>query len=180
MNMTIWGALLILLGVIAAVALICERTVKYEGKHQNDVYDERQKIFHGKVHGFGLGVGVIYFGILSTVLMIMGEQKLTADLLSMIILGGLLLAYTAMNLYCLMNGALLPLNGAVNPVLGMSYAFAILKLIGLIAHICVYGMTMGDDPIDTWEDLMGVVFWTLHAVMYMIAKRREKREADGE
>lgn len=177
--MTIWIALLILLGTVAAMALICERTVHFKSKRQNDAYDERQKIYQGKANGFGLGIGVIYFGILSTVLLIMGERKLTADLLSMLIWAGILLAYMAVNFYCLMTDTLLPLNGAMDPVLGLSYAFAILKLIPLFVYICVYGMSMGDDPIDTWEDLMGLVFWTLHAVMYRIAKRREKRDADG-
>ncbi len=178
--MTVWIALLILLGTVAAMALICERTVHFKSKRQNDAYDERQKIYQGKANGFGLGIGVIYFGILSTVLLIMGERKLTADLLSMLIWAGILLAYTAVNFYCLMTDTLLPLNGAMDPVLGLSYAFAIMKLIHLFVYICVYGMSMGDDPIDTWEDLMGLVFWTLHAVMYMIAKRREKRDADGQ
>lgn len=178
--MTVWIALLILLGTVAAMALICERTVHFKSKRQNDAYDERQKIYQGKANGFGLGIGVIYFGILSTVLLIMGERKLTADLLSMLIWAGILLAYTAVNFYCLMTDTLLPLNGAMDPVLGLSYAFAILKLIHLFVYICVYGMSMGDDPIDTWEDLMGLVFWTLHAVMYRIAKRREKRDADGQ
>lgn len=177
--MTIWGALLILFGAVTAVALICERTVNYKSKRQNDGYDERQKLYQGKAYGFGLIIGAVYFMILSSVLLIMGEKKLTADLLSMLIWDGLLLAYTAVNFYCLMTDTLLPLNGAMDPVLGVSYVFAILKLIRLITHICFHSVSMGDDPIDTWEDLIGVVFWTLHAVMYMIAKRREKRDADG-
>lgn len=178
--MSVITALLILLGFVAAMAMICERTVHFKSKRQNEAYDERQKIFQGKAYGFGLLVGAVYFVILSSVLLIMGERKLTADFLSMIIWGGILLAYTAINLYCLMTGALLPLNGAMDPVLGMSYVFAGMKIIILITHVCFRGMSMGDDPVDTWEDLMGLVFWTLHASMYLIAKRREERAADGQ
>ena len=177
--MTVWIALLILLGTVGALLLFCRMSVNFKTKRQDDAFDERQKIFQGKANGFGVGVGVIYFGILSFFLLIMGDKKLTADFLSMIIWGGILLAYTAINLYCLMTGALLPLNGAMDPVLGMSYVFAGMKMIILITHVCFYGMSMGDDPVDTWEDLMGLVFWTLHASMYLIAKRREERAADG-
>lgn len=177
--MSVITALLILLGTVAAMALICERTVHFKSKRQNDAYDERQKLYQGKANGFGLGIGAVYFLILSSVLLYMGDKKLTADLLLMLILAGILLAYTAVNFYCLMTDTLLPLNGAMDPVLGMSYVFAILKLIRLITHICFHGMSMGDDPIGTWGDLTGLVFWTVHASMYMIAKRREERDADG-
>lgn len=177
--MEIWGALLILLAAVAALVLICGMTVRVKRKHQRSDYDERQILFQGKAYGFGLIIGAVYFVFLSSALLLKGESKLNADLLSLIVWDGILLTYTAVNVYCLMTGALLPLNNAINPVLGMSYAFAILKLIRLITHICFHGMSMGDDPMDTWEDLTGVVFWTLHAAMYMIAKRREKRESDG-
>ena len=178
--MTVWIALLILLGTVGALLLFCRVAVHYKPKRQEDAFDERQKLYQRKADRFALAVGAVYFMILSFVLMIMGEKKLTADFLSMIIWGGILLTYTAINLYCLMTGALLPLNGAMDPVLGMSYVFAGMKIIILIAHVCFHGMSMGDDPVDTWEDLMGVVFWTLHASMYLIAKRREERDVDGQ
>ena len=178
--MTIWGAVLILMATVAALALICERTVKFKGKRQDDAYDERQKIFQGKAHGFGLSVAAIYFMILSFGLLIVGDAKLPGDVLSLVVMAGVMLAYTAVNLYCLMTGALLPLNGLMDPVIGMSYFFAVTELFGLIVHIYFHGMSMGDDPVGAWEDLTGVVFWTLHAVMYMIARRREKRDADGQ
>jgi hypothetical protein len=178
--MTVWIALLILLGAVGALLLLCRMSVNFKTKRQNDAFDERQKIFQGKAYGFGLLVGAVYFVILSSVLLIMGERKLTADFLSMLIWGGLLLAYTAENCYCLMTGALLPLNSARDSVIGVSYVFAALALFHLVTHIFFHGMSMGDDPVDTWEDLMGVVFWTLHASMYLIAKRREKRDADGQ
>ena len=177
--MSVITALLILLGVVAAMAMICERTVHFKSKRQNDAYDERQKLYQGKAYGFGLGIGAVYFIILSFVLLFMGDKLLAADLLLMLIWAGILLAYTAVNFYCLMTDTLLPLNGVMDPVLDSSYVFVILKLISLIAHICFHGMSMGDDPIGTWGDLTGLVFWTLHAVMYRIAKRREERAADG-
>ena len=178
--MSVITALLILLGVVAAMAMICERTVHFKSKRQNDAYDERQKLYQGKANGFGLGIGVIYYGILSSVLLFMGDKKLTADLLSMLIWAGILLAYTAVNCYCLMTGALLPLNSARDSVIGVSYPFAALALFHLVTHFFFHGMSMGDDPVETWEDLIGVVFWTLHASMYLIAKRREERAADGQ
>lgn len=177
--MTVWIALLILLGTVGALLLFCRISVHYKTKRQDDAFDERQKLYQGKAYGFGLLVGAVYFVILSFVLMNMGEKKLTADFLPMIIWGGILLTYTAVNCYCLMTDTLLPLNGAMNPVFDMSCVFAGMKMIILIAHVCFHGMSMGDDPVDTWEDLMGLVFWTLHASMYLIAKRREERDADG-
>ena len=172
--MTVWIALLILLGTVGALLLFCRISVHYKTRRQDDAFDERQKLYQGKAYGFGLLVGAVYFVILSSVLLIMGERKLTADFLSLIIWGGILLAYTAVNCYCLMTGALLPLNSARDSVIGVSYPFAALALFHLVTHIFFHGMSMGDDPVDTWEDLMGLVFWTLHASMYLIAKRREK------
>ena len=178
--MTVWIALLILLGTVGALLLFCRISVHYKTKRQDDAFDERQKLYQRKADRFALAVGAVYFMILSFVLMIMGEKKLTADFLSMIIWGGILLTYTAVNCYCLMTGALLPLNSARNSVIGFSYTAAALALFKLGTHIFFHGMSMGDDPVDTWEDLMGLVFWTLHASMYLIAKRREERAADGQ
>ena len=177
--MSVIIALLILLGTVGALLLFCRVSVHYKIKRQDNTFDERQKLYQRKADRFALAVGTVYFMILSFVLMNMGEKKLTADFLSMIIWGGILLTYTAVNCYCLMTDTLLPLNGAMDPVLGMSYVFAGMKMIILITHVCFYGMSMGDDLVDTWEDLMGLVFWTLHASMYLIAKRREERAADG-
>ena len=177
--MTVWIALLILLGAVGALLLFCRVSVHYKTKRQDDAFDERQKLYQGKAYGFGLLVGAVYFVILSSVLLIMGERELTADYLSMLIWGGILLAYTAVNCYCLMTGALLPLNSARDSVIGVSYPFAALALFHLVTHIFFHGMSMGDDPVETWEDLIGVVFWTLHSSMYLIAKRREGRDADG-
>ncbi len=177
--MSVITALLILLGTVGALLLFCRISVHYKTKRQDDAFDERQKLYQGKAYGFGLLVGAVYFVILSSVLLIMGERKLTADFLSMIIWGGILLAYTAENCYCLMTGALLPLNSARNSVIGFSYTAAALALFKLGTHIFFHGMSMGDDPVETWEDLMGAVFWTLHASMYLIAGRREEREAHG-
>ena len=178
--MTVWIALLILLGAVGSLMLFCRVSVHYKTKGQDNAFDERQKLYQGKAYGFGLLVGAVYFVILSSVLLVMGERELTADFLSMLIWGGILLTYTAENCYCLMTGALLPLNSARDSVIGVSYVFAALALFHLVTHIFFHGMSMGDDPVDTWEDLMGLVFWTLHASMYLIAKRREKRDADGQ
>lgn len=178
--MSVITALLILLGTVGALLLFCRVSVHYKTIRQDDAFDERQKLYQGKAYGFGLLVGAVYFVILSSVLMIMGERELTADFLSMIIWGGILLAYTAVNCYCLMTGALLPLNSARNSVIGLSYTAAALALFKLGTHIFFHGMSMGDDPVDTWEDLIGAVFWTLHASMYLIAGRREDRNADGQ
>lgn len=178
--MTVWIALLILLGAVGSLMLFCRVSVHYKTKGQDNAFDERQKLYQGKAYGFGLLVGAVYFVILSSVLLVMGERELTADFLSMMIWGGILLTYTAENCYCLMTGALLPLNSARDSVIGVSYVFAALALFHLVTHIFFHGMSMGDDPVDTWEDLIGVVFWTLHASMYLIAKRREERAADGQ
>lgn len=178
--MSVIAALLILLGAVGALLLVCRASVNYGRKGQNNGFDERQKLYQGKAYGFGLLIGAVYFVILSSVLLIMGERKLTADFLSMIIWAGILLSYTAVNVYCLMTGALLPLNSARDSVIGVSYVFAALALFRLGNHIFFHGMSLGDDPVGTWEDLTGVVFWTLHAVMYMIARRREKRDSDGQ
>ena len=178
--MSVITALMILLGTVATLLLFCRISVHYKTKRQDNAFDERQKLYQGKAYGFGLLVGTVYFVILSSVLLIMGERKLTADFLSMIIWGGILLAYTAVNCYCLMTGALLPLNSARDSVIGVSYPFAALALFHLVTHFFFHGMSMGDDPVETWEDLIGVVFWTLHASMYLIAKRREERAADGQ
>lgn len=172
--MTVWLALLILLGAVSVLLLVCRMCVNYKAKPQNEGYDERQKLYQGKACGFGLAVGSIYYLILSFVLLIPGKRELNAEFLSMIVLAGTMLAYTAVNCYCLMTGALLPLNNAVIPVFDLSCIFAALKLFVLGVHIIFHGMSMGDDPVDTWEDLLELVFWTLHAAMYLIAKRREK------
>lgn len=176
--MTIWGALLILLGVVALLLLACRMTIRFKRKRQNSSYDERQEIFQGKSYGFGLAVGGIYFLILSFVLLVMRGTQLSGDVLSLIVMAGIMLTFMAVNIYCMMTEALLPLDGAMDSVIGICNGFAVLKLIGIITHICFHGMGMGDDPVGAWEDVTVAVFWSVHAAIYMIAKRRRKRASD--
>ena len=169
---------MILLGAVAALLLVCKMKIRFERKRRNNDFDERQQLFHGRAYGFGLAIGGIYFVILSCGLLIFGEAQFSGDALSLIILAGIMLTVIAVNLYCMMTGALLPLNSVMNPAISLSYTFAALELIGIVSHIWFHGMRMGDDPIGVWEDLTGTVFWGFHAIIYMIAKGRDKREAD--
>ena len=176
--MCVWSVLLILLGAVALLMLACKLTIRLERKRCSNDFDERQQLFQGRAYGFGLVMGGIYFVILSSFLLIFGDAQFSGDALSLIILAGIMLTVIAVNLYCMMTGALLPLNSVMNPAINLSYTFAALELIGIVSHIWFHGMGMGDDPIGVWEDLTGTVFWVFHAVIYMIARSRDKREAD--
>lgn len=176
--MKLWGVLLILLGAVAALVLICSISIRFQRKHPTVNYDERQEAYRGKAYGFGLIIGGIYFIILSFGLLILPDAQLSGDVLSLIIMAGILLTIIALDLYCMMTGALLPLNDKVDQVIITSYILAGLKLFGLAAHIWFHGIGMGDDHVGAWKDMIITAYFTFQAVIYLIAKRRSKREAD--
>lgn len=175
--MTLLGALLILLAIVAVLILLCAWVIRHPRKHPNEDYDERQIVLQGRANGFGLIVGSIYYIILSFYLLFTSDNQPAGDMTSLLILAGVFVVIIAIELYCMMTGALLPLNDKMNQVVGFCCFMAVLALIGVGVHIWFHGFGMGDDPTKVWEDLIKVVFFTFEVIIYRIAKWKDQRES---
>ena len=177
MIVTLWGAALIVLGIMGVLILLCTFVIRYQKNHPEKNYDERQIVYRGKAYGFGLIVCVIYYFVLSFYLMFVSSNLPEGDKISLLVLAGICVAWFAFELYCLMTGALLPLNDKMDEIFGLSCFMAVLALIGIVVHICFDGMSMGDDPTGVWGDLIKAAMFTSQAVIYKIAKQRDQRES---
>lgn len=177
-DMMIWGALLILLGLVAVVVLACVLTIHYQKKHPDKRYDERQELSRGKAYGFGLAVGVIYYLIICICCISAGDIQMPTMMLSPILLTGILLALMAVNLYCLMTGALLPIFYNSNFTIFISYALSVMRLIMIIIATCRYETGMDVDLVSVYFDSLMVVLFATTGTFYLLAKLRDKRASD--
>lgn len=178
--MALWGALLILLGLVGALMLLCALVIHYQKNHPNKHYDERQILFQGKSYAFGLIVGAVYYMILSFYLLFCSDQLPDGDIISLLVLAGIPAVCISFELYSMMTGALLPLNDKTDQIFAFSCFMAVLAFVGIVVHICFDGMRMGDDPAKVWEDLIQFVWFASQAAIYRIAKWRDKRDIDEE
>lgn len=178
MIVTLWGALLILLGFVGVLVLLCAWMIRYQNNHPSKHYDERQIAFQGKSYAFGLVVGGIYYTVFSFYLLAASDNLPEGGMISLLVLTGVLISLTATELYCMMTGALLPLNDKMDQIFGFSCLMAALALIGIIVHICFDGMSIGDDPVGVWKDLIQFVWFTFQAIIYRIAKWRDQRQTN--
>ena len=177
MIVTLLGALLVLLGIVSALILLCVLVIRHSKNRPDEDYDERQIVFQGKANEFGLIVGGIYYTILSFYLMFTSDNQTVGDMTSLLVLAGVFVVIITIQLYCMMTGALLPLNDKTNQVVGLCCFMAVLSLIGVCVHIWFNGLGMGDEPVKVWEDLIEVVFFTFEVLIYRIAKWKDQRES---
>lgn len=98
-----------ILAVLAGIVVLCLGVIWLERKFPSDEYDERQKLAQGRACRLGFLTGMLYFGVVSVVLLqqVDGEKTIEPWLLVFI---GFLLMVMVDHTYCFLTHAVLPLS----------------------------------------------------------------------
>ena len=107
--MSVWNAIVLLLGVLALLAAVCLCAIWLERRFPGKKYDERQKISRGNAYRLGSWVGSVYF---LTILAIMLRWPDFSKFIEpyLLIFLGLELEVMVMHMYCIITRASLPLS----------------------------------------------------------------------
>lgn len=94
----ICAVLLILLGIV----LLCLATVWLEKHLPGKSHDERQEQSQGRAYRLSFGIGLIYFGFVTALLM--AQQKMGQIIEPyLLVFGGILLQVTVFRIYCMIT-----------------------------------------------------------------------------
>lgn len=175
--MEIGSVIGITVGILTAVILFCLAAVWLEKRYPSESYDERQKIARGKASGLSLGVGVVYFLIISLVMMYQVQNPKTIEPYLLVIIGLMLIAMVD-HTYCLLCHAALPLS---QKAVWMIVAYFFLG----VAQIWRFFMVSGGNPMSlvgtgtsTLLSLILAVGFLYLALMHTIALLRDRKETN--
>ena len=169
--MSMIHAVLLVVGLLAAVVLLCVVVTGIEKKLQRTEYDERQKIVQGKAYALAFNAGLLYFIPITVWQMLQADAgKQFADMWLLLFLG-LWIQMLLFNTYCIFNGAGLPLSGkhpwaaGVYVLLGIHYFLAFFG----------YGPELNRQEMSLAPLMMGVGFAYL-GVLHLIQYFRDREE----
>lgn len=99
----------VVLLVLAGIVLLCLGVIWLEKRYPSDEYDERQKQAMGKASRLGFISGMIYFLVVTVILIQQVDKPKTVEPWLLIFVG-ILLMITVDNTYCFLTHAALPLS----------------------------------------------------------------------
>lgn len=106
--MSVWNALLLMLGVLILLVIICLAAVWLEKKFPGKNFDERQKIARGNANRLSSGVGMLYYLVVFTVMVWYPDISRFVEP-SLLIFLGLELQVMVWHIYCIITHASIPL-----------------------------------------------------------------------
>lgn len=174
---------LVLLGILAAVA-------SWEKKRPSRQYDERQQAARGKAFQWAFMVGVLYFGVIA-LLEVLLPQGLYANLFLVIMIGLSLEAFVS-GCYCILHDAYLPLTKSPKANIIMLYVMGAAQLLSAASNVNFMRISWTESGVSkvsffqvqlngsgqsaiAWGQLMVAVISVFLATMELIRLKRNGR-----
>lgn len=168
----LWAVLTVVLAVLVLI-VVCGVVIRVQKKRPDRHYDERQIAARGKAYEFGFTVCVVYYALITVLMPFQADQWTIAP--HILIFVGVLFSILAVQIYCLMTDAMLPLNRSSSLLIGTSFFAGAVNLWALVSHIFREGLVVNNEPTGVWLELVMCVYCLSQATIYLIAERRSKR-----
>ena len=108
--MSVFHALLLMLGVLAAMVLVCLLVIWLEKELPGDQYDERQKIARGHAYRVSFWVGTVYYAIVMVYCInLVGNSRPPVEPY-LLLFAGIVIQALVFHIYCLLTNSALPLS----------------------------------------------------------------------
>lgn len=120
---TIYSVLLVV-GLLAAVVLLCVVVTWIEKKFPRTEYDERQKIVQGKAYALAFNAGLLYYIPVTIWQMLQAEAGKSFMEMYLVLFVGLWVQMLLFNTYCIFHGAGLPLSQKSSWAIGTCVLFS--------------------------------------------------------
>ncbi len=177
--MTVLQAVFLLLGICAALALICIAALWWEKNWLSDRYDERQKISRYKSYRLAFWLGFLYYLVATGIMLFQVEGKKTIEPY-LLLFFGIMFQALVLHIYGLLTGSALPF-GEKPGWTAFSYLFIgslqILNLWNWGKQFPVPGMPLTGQGSSKWVFLILAVESFVLALLYFIyALGRDKED----
>ena len=170
--MTVWHALLIMLGILAALVLLCAAVLWVERRFPSEKYDERQRIARGNGYRISFWVSTIYYLVVASVMLFKIEDTQTVEPY-LLIFGGLILQIMVSHIYCILTHAALPLSEKPGVAIA-SYLFC--GVLQLATNDYSNPFPLTGQGSQAWVRLAIAVSFFALAVMHIINRMRREKE----
>lgn len=174
--MTIFSAVLRMLGVAAVLLVLCFGIIQMEKDEKNEKFDERQQAARGKGYRFCFWVGAVYFtGVMVYLMNCMERGPVMEGYL--LVFFGILLEALALHFYCIVTHSDLPFaqkrKGAVT-----AYLFCgAVQLLNLSSFAKRYeGLPLTGKGSAKWIYLAAAVTFFLLAASHLVAMLWKEKE----
>ena len=166
------GCVLLVLG---AVVLLCLGVIWLETNFPSAEYDERQKQAQGRASRMGFLTGVIYFGVVSVILLqqVDGPKRIEPWLL---VFFGFMLMIVADHTYCFLAHASLPLSQKpLPPIVGYAL-LGVVQVWYTVDAVERLPLSFVGHGTGGWLHLLTGISFLYLAMMHLIQYLRDKRD----
>lgn len=164
----------IIVMVLAAIVLLCAGVIWLERRYPGNAYDERQIQAHGKASRLSLNVGMLYFTVVTAILVRQVDEPKWIEPYLLVFIG-ILLVVTVDHTYCLLAQAAMPLSE--KPVVSIvSYALGgVIQLLYIWTSLDRFPLSLVGYGTSGWIHLLsGGVFLYL-SLMHLLQYLRDRK-----
>lgn len=156
-----------LLGILLGIVLLCLGVIYLERKAPGEKYDERQKSMRGNAYRLSFFAGLIYYLVVTTILIrqVDGEKTVEPYLL---IYFGLELQVMVLHTYCLLTHSALPLSEKPATSIVCYTVSGLIQLGYIFNRLGDFPLAMVGHGSAGWIHLTGGVFFLYLAAMHLL------------
>lgn len=170
--MSVMNAIMITIGVLAAMMIFCAVVIFIERRFPSERYDERQKQSRGNAYRLSFWTGMVYYLVVMTVMTFrIGKDMQIEPFL--LVFGGLMMQVMVSHFYSILTNAALPLSEKPG-IAVLSFSFC--GILQLASHDYTQPIPLVGQGSQEWVTLLvGVSFLTL-ALLHLISILRREKE----
>ena len=170
--MSVMNAVMVTIGVLAAMLIFCAVVIFIERRFPSERYDERQKQSRGNAYRISFWTGAVYYLVVMTFLIFrVGKEPPIEPFL--LVFGGLLMQVMVSHFYSILTHSALPLSEKPG-IAVLAYLFC--GILQLVSHDYNQPIPLVGQGSQEWVTLLvGVSFLTL-ALLHLISILGREKE----
>lgn len=166
----------IILGVFALMALVCWGVIWLERQYPGGEYDERQKQAQGRASRLGMITGMVYFMVVTSVLIWQVEKPRTVEPFLLVFIG-ILLMLMVDHTYCFLSHASLPLSQKPMVAIICYGICGLIQLLYIWEALDRFPLSLTGRGSAGWIHLLTGVSFLYLSVIHLIQYLRDRRDA---
>lgn len=168
-------AVLLLLGVIAALVLICLAFICFEKKHPDRKFDERQQASRGRAYHFSWVLSWCYGVALMLLFILQRGQEPTVEPYLLVLLG-IMFQVMAFDCYCLFTDSAVPPSQKPVSFIISGISIGVMDLANAVLLGDSWDLPLTGEKSIGWVWLMCAVAFLFRGITLLLRQRRQAGE----
>ena len=164
-----------ILAVLAGIVLLCLGVIWLERKFPSKEYDERQKQAQGRASRLGMITGLIYFMVVTAVLIRQVEEPKTVEPYLLVFIGVLLMVMVD-HTYCFLTHSTLPLSQKPMTSIVCYAVCGMIQLLYIWEALDRFPLALVGRGSAGWIHLLTGISFLYLSLIHLIQYLRDRRE----